>query len=161
MAPATATYEQGAIMTGYHKILVPTDFSPHSAEAIRHAAVICRHYEASVDLIHVYNPIYYPLPDGYVLYSAGQLSALLSTFDKQLAQSKEEALAAGATEVTTKLLQGVPAQEIVSQAVGGGYDLIVMGTHGRTGFQHALVGSVAEKVVRTAPCAVLTVRLRT
>ncbi len=147
-------------MTGYHKILVPTDFSPHSSEAIRHAADLCQHYEATLELIHVYNPIYYPLPDGYVLYSASQLSALLNTFDKQLARSKEEALAAGAHEVETRLLQGVPAQEIVSVATDGAFDLIVMGTHGRTGFQHALVGSVAEKVVRTAPCAVLTVCLR-
>ncbi|HWM86759.1 MAG TPA: universal stress protein, partial [Kofleriaceae bacterium] len=64
----------------------------------------------------------------------------------------------GLREVGTNISQGVPFAEVVREAREGGFDLIVMGTHGRTGLRHALIGSVAEKVVRKAPCPVLTVR---
>jgi nucleotide-binding universal stress UspA family protein len=74
-----------------------------------------------------------------------------------LAKAKVQAESVGALEVGTKLLQGVAWDEIVRFAKTEGFDLIVMGTHGRTGIKHALLGSITEKVVRTASCPVLTV----
>jgi nucleotide-binding universal stress UspA family protein len=79
----------------------------------------------------------------------------------QLAKSKTEAQQLGVKEVATRLLTGVPWDEIVSAARSdSAVDLIVIGTHGRTGLAHVLLGSVAEKVVRHAPCPVLVVRGR-
>jgi universal stress protein A len=63
--------------------------------------------------------------------------------------------------VETTQLQGIPAQEIITLAETGGFDLIVMGTHGRTGVPHMLIGSVTERVIRHAPCPVLTLRQAT
>jgi nucleotide-binding universal stress UspA family protein len=78
---------------------------------------------------------------------------------RQLEEAKGEAQRAGATAVDTKLLQGAVAPEIVDYAKQGDYDLIVIGTHGHTGLKHALLGSVAERVVRLAPCPVLSLRV--
>jgi nucleotide-binding universal stress UspA family protein len=146
-------------MKPFQKILVPTDFSAHSAEAVRFAADLSKRYEASVSLVHLYQPIAYAIPDGIMIFPAPQLADMLAEFQKLLDLARQEALAAGAVQVDTQLLQGVIHSEIVNVARQGAYDLIIMGTHGRTGIKHALIGSVAEKIVRTAPCPVLTVRL--
>jgi nucleotide-binding universal stress UspA family protein len=73
--------------------------------------------------------------------------------------AKHELLANGALQVDTSLEYGNPDREIVNFARAGGFSMIVMGTHGRGGLSHALMGSVAELVVRRAPCPVVTVRL--
>jgi nucleotide-binding universal stress UspA family protein len=145
-------------MKPFTKIIVPVDFSPHSDAAIRIAADLSRKYEASVTLVHVYEPVAYALPEGYVLYTADQLASLLSTFEQRLAAAREIAQREGTISPDTKLLQGSAGSEIVDYAQKNGFDLIVMGTHGRTGLKHALMGSVAEKVLRRAHCPVLTVR---
>lgn len=145
-------------MTAFTKILVPVDFSSHSQSAIRAAADLSKRYDASVTLVHVYQPVALTLPDGYVLYTPSQMADLLSAFDKQLKASKKEAEAAGALRVETSLLQGVIASEILEFAKQQGSDLIVMGTHGRTGIRHVVMGSVAERVLRMAHCPVLTVK---
>jgi nucleotide-binding universal stress UspA family protein len=145
-------------MKPFKSILVPVDFSSHAQEAIRTAADLSVKYDASVTLVHVYQPVAYALPDGYVLYTPKQLADLLSECEKLLASAKREAEAAGARRVEIHQLQGVAATEIIEFASGRGIDLIVMGTHGRTGIGHALLGSVAERVLRKAPCPVLTVK---
>jgi nucleotide-binding universal stress UspA family protein len=144
-------------MRPFTKILVPVDFSPHSAEAIRYAGEFSRRYEADVTLVHVFQPVSYLVPDGFVLFTPTQFNELTTEFEKQLAGAKDAALSAGATRVETKLLQGAPFEEIVDLAREGNFDLIVMGTHGRTGLKRAAIGSVAERVVRKAPCPVLVV----
>jgi len=145
-------------MKPFRKILVPVDFSAHSARAVRMAAGIARRYEASLDIIHVYEPLAYPLPEGYVMLTQEQLDALFAEFDRQLQGAKETALAAGALQVDTHVRQGLAVSEICNLARDGAYDLIVMGTHGRTGLEHFLLGSVAERVLRGAPCPVLSVK---
>jgi universal stress protein A len=147
-------------MTPFKKILVPTDFSRHSAEAVSAAADLSRRYEASVTLAYVFEPVTYALPEGHVMQSPPQVEEMRSVFEERLVQAEADARAAGALDVSAKLLTGPVAPEIADFAKVGGYDLIVMGTHGRTGLRHLMLGSVAEKVVRTAPCAVLTVRVR-
>lgn len=147
-------------MPQIRKILVPIDFSPHSAEATSWAADLARRYDATIKLVHVYQPVTMVLPEGYVLKSASALAELMHSLDQALADAKSdlERTAPGLT-IDAELLQGAPFAEVVRHAREHGFDLIVLGTHGRTGLRHALLGSVAEKVVRKAPCPVLTVRL--
>ena len=144
-------------MRPFKRILVPVDFSPHSEEAIRYAVDVAQKYDGTLTLAHVYQPIAYSVPDGLVFYTPAQLGELLSELERQLEQMRVQAEKAGALRVESKMLQGVPSDEVAALAKEGGYDLIVMGTHGRTGLRHALMGSVAERVLRSAPCPVLTV----
>lgn len=145
-------------MKPFRKILVPVDFSTHSAEAVRYAADLSRRYEASVTLAHAHQPAEYAFPEGYLLHKASDQPSIRAQLEQQLSAAKAEAQGAGALGVETKLLEGVASAAIVGFAETSEQDLIVMGTRGRTGLGHALLGSVAEKVVRTAPCPVLTVR---
>jgi nucleotide-binding universal stress UspA family protein len=147
-------------MVPFRKILVPTDFSKHSNEAVNTAADLSRRYEAAVTLAYVFEPVTYALPEGHVMQSPPQLEEMRSVFEQRLVKATAEAEAAGALRPEWKLLTGPVANEITDYAQQGQFDLIVMGTHGRTGLRHLVLGSVAEKVMRSAPCAVLTVRVR-
>jgi universal stress protein A len=145
-------------MSGYKKILVPVDFSLHSGEATRVAADLAKRFDASLTLAYVYDPLAYAPPDGFALMRQPEIDALLAAFRAQLESSQRLALDAGAPRVDAKLLQGFVAGQLVEFASRGEFDLIVMGTHGRTGLQHLVMGSTAERVVRLAHCPVLTVK---
>jgi universal stress protein A len=145
-------------MKAFRKILVPVDFSPHSEQALRVAGEIARRYEGTLDIVHVYDPIAFSLPDGYVMFTQSQIEELFAVFDEQLGRMKTMAEAAGAAQVDTHVRQGAAATDICDFAQQGKFDLIVMGTHGRRGLSHLLLGSVAERVLRMAPCPVLTLR---
>ena len=145
-------------MKPFQKILVPVDFSACSAEAVRVAAELSARFEAALTIVHVYDPLVYALPDGFTFMPQPAVDQLLQAFHDQLAQTKLQALEAGATRVETQVLQGFVAGAIVERAARGSFDLIVLGTHGRTGMQHLLIGSTAERVVRLAACPVLTVK---
>ena len=139
------------------KILVPVDFSDYSSEMVAFAADLAGRYEASLHLLHVHQPMTYTLPDNQVVLTASQLSQIYETLKKRLNDLKQAAQGALPTPIETTLLEGFAATEIVRFANDSGCDLIVMGTHGRTGVKHWLIGSVAERVVRTSSCPVLTV----
>jgi nucleotide-binding universal stress UspA family protein len=145
-------------MKPFKNILVAVDFSSHSDEAVRIAADLSRRYEGTLTLVYVFQPVNYPMPEGYVLYTPNQVAELTGNFERLLAASKKMAEAAGAVGVRTRLLQGLVTMELLEFARTERADLIVMGTHGRTGLAHALLGSVAERVLRKASCPVLTVR---
>ncbi|MEY4581577.1 MAG: hypothetical protein RL701_6280 [Pseudomonadota bacterium] len=146
-------------MKPIQKLLVPTDFSEHSAFALEWGADLAKRYGASLTLVHVYPVVNYAAAEGFALYTPQQLANLLTQLDQQLKAAAAQARAAGLTAVETSLVQGDAYQELL--ALAPNYDLVVMGTHGRTGLKHALLGSVAEKLVRTATCPVLTVRANT
>jgi nucleotide-binding universal stress UspA family protein len=116
-------------------ILLATDFSEASEPAVQAARAYARAFGARVHVLHVAAPG----TEGLTLLMSG-LTAML-----------------GPDTVVRSVVGGAPATEIVRYARDHPIDLIVMGTHGRTGMSRALLGSVAERVVRTAPCAVLTV----
>jgi nucleotide-binding universal stress UspA family protein len=142
----------------FTKILVAVDFSAHARAATSVAIELARRDRASITFVHVHQPLTYVLPEGVIGLSAEQMEQLWADMRRELEASKDVAVTGGVAEVDTRLLQGNPAGEIAALARSGGFDLVVTGTHGRTGIRHALIGSVAEKVVQRAPCAVLTVR---
>ena len=145
-------------MKPFRKILVPVDFSAHSARAVQMAAELARRFDGTLDLVHVFDLVAYPLPDGYVMFTRPQLDGMFERFGQELAKCKQLALAAGAPRVETHVREGACAADICDFARDGSFDLIVMGTHGRRGLNHLLLGSVAERVLRSAPCPVLTLK---
>lgn len=145
-------------MKAPRKILVPTDFSRFADEALAWACDLAKRYDAELTLLHVYQIPALALPEGYVLPRPEAMSDLMGKLDEALRGERKKAEAAGVKEVRTVLAEGTPFAEIVRVAREGRHDLIVMGTHGHTGLTHALLGSVAEKVVRKAGCPVMVVR---
>lgn len=146
-------------MTSFKTILVPVDFSEHSDEALRVAVELTELFGARLHVTHVYQiPVYGGVGD----YGAiqGQLMETVRDGAKQALDDAVAKLRSKGIEVEGHLREGFPAERIVELAEEVGADLLVMGTHGRTGLQHFLLGSVAERTLRTAPCAVLTVRQR-
>lgn len=145
-------------MSIFQKILVPVDFSPYASYALRTAADLARRFGGSVTILHVRDPLPYAFPGDLQPLSADQQAQLRAEIDREMAALRVRAGTAGASGVETLVAEGSPAEEIARCAERSGCDLIVIGTHGRRGFQRLVLGSVAERVVRLAPCAVLTVR---
>jgi nucleotide-binding universal stress UspA family protein len=140
------------------KILVPTDFSESARHALGYALSLAEEFHAEVTLLHVveemavgYASDLFPVPMAEVFH---EISAYAR---KELAT-----LASGGRErglaVKECLLQGKPSNEIVRVAAEEAFDMIVLGTHGRGVLDHALFGSTTDRVVRKAPCPVLTCR---
>jgi nucleotide-binding universal stress UspA family protein len=142
----------------WKRILCPIDFSDASRAALETACDLARRFDAKVALFHAYPVPGYTFPDGSFVASAKMLDELADQAKRHLDEWKALAETAGVKEVETATAVGEPAHEIVDFATRNRADLLVLGTHGRTGLSHALMGSVAERVVRKAPCPVLTVR---
>ena len=143
----------------YQHILVPVDGSPTSDRALQEALKLAKQQNAQLALIHVMEEVWYVDNESYLNYAELQKSVRISS-EKILARAQEAALQAGMTP-TVKLLEARGdriANVIVSEAKCWPADLIVIGTHGRSGFSHMLFGSVAEGVVRTAHIPVLLIR---
>lgn len=145
-------------MSTFHKILVPVDFSEHSTLALDTAVSLAKDFGASLTIVHVYEPLAVAVPQGYQLFSEAQLTRLFEELQQALAQQRQRAEAAGVAKVAAELLHGFAVSEVQNYARENAFELIVMGTHGRRGLSHAFLGSVAERLVRVAPCPVLTVR---
>jgi len=145
------------------RIVVPVDFSETSLRALDYAVQLSRPLNARLTVVHVVEPVYYPMAgdlDGLGL----NLSAVYTEIERA-ARARMTQLAAKLKArrivVRTLLTHGTPHHVIVESAKKLKADLIIMSTHGRTGLSHALMGSVAERVVRLAGCPVLTVSGRT
>ena len=140
------------------RILVPTDFSTASDAALDFAKSIARTFNASLHLLHVFEDpvVTVGFTEAYAPLPPTTRVALVDDARRQLANrlSAEER---ERFDATTEVVSGASAMAIVEYAQDHAIDLIVMGTHGRTGVAHLLIGSVAERVVRLAPCPVLTV----
>jgi nucleotide-binding universal stress UspA family protein len=148
-------------MKPFRKILIPVDFSPASRRALHHALGLARAYAATVHVVHVWEPPGLVKAD-LDAWSTGHVEAMPAAArraaDDQMRELLDDFGFAASERPEYEILAGDPARAIVEMVNAGGYDLIVMGTHGRTGFSRLLVGSVAENVVRRARCPVLTVR---
>jgi nucleotide-binding universal stress UspA family protein len=137
-------------MINIRKILYPTDFSSYSNQAYFHAVALAENHGASLTILYVY------APDFGTPNVSTKGGANRQYWREQLEQIRPVDARISVQHV---LLEGDPATEIVRYAADAGIDLIVMGTHGRTGLERLLMGSVAEKVMREAPCSVLVVKL--
>jgi nucleotide-binding universal stress UspA family protein len=146
-------------MDAIQKILVPIDLSNHSERVLGLAAELCRRHEAEATLLHVWDPLLIATPHNEQVFNPRWTPQDVSHVASELAAAKQALLAAGVLRVDVVLEHGRVDREIIELAHAGGFDLIVMGTHGRTGFSHVLIGSIAERVVRRAPCPVMTVRM--
>ncbi len=136
------------------KVLVATDFSPFSERAVDHAVGMAVKFDAEILLVHVIESLNYSLTDtmtvvGHEKALSVTATALLENLVKQLIDKN--------VSVRSFLANGTPYREIITKSQEEVVDLIVVGTHGRTGVEHFLLGSVAEKVIRLAACPVLTV----
>lgn len=138
-------------------ILVPTDFSQGSTEAFDTALEMARDAGARLTLFHVHHVPTTVFPDVILPLAPELMQNVQHSVDLVLEQLRERAAAAGVV-TDCKTVIGTTHVAICDAAEELGVDLIVIGTHGRGGLSHALLGSVAEKVMRKAPCPVLTVR---
>ena len=140
------------------RILLPTDFSSYSATATQYACELATKFDAELHLLHALE-VHLSSTPGFALglalpqyvheSRAAAEKALASVLDPQWSVGRK---------VVQAVVEGSPKVEIVRYARTRQIDLIVLATHGRSGLAHVIIGSVAESVVRTAPCPVLTVR---
>jgi nucleotide-binding universal stress UspA family protein len=139
-------------------ILAPVDFSDYSKRAVEMARDLAKAFGAKLSLLHVIEPPPYPI-EGYA--PAGVEAALMDELERQATQELAQLLPAAETagvEVARHVVIGSPYRKIIETAEAERVDFIVMATAGRTGVSRLVMGSVAERVVRTAPCPVLTIR---
>jgi nucleotide-binding universal stress UspA family protein len=144
-------------MSRFHNILVATDFSQTAEDAVAAAAELSRSNHAQLHLLHV-------VPEVQIPYAIEPVVFDVSEIVRQGIAAGREQLAALALRhptdpglLTTDVVNGVPAAEILRYAAAHAIDLIVLGTHGHGFLQRLLIGSVAERVARHAPCALLLV----
>ena len=146
-------------MITWLEILCAVDFTASSRTALEHAADLARRFDARLALVHVWRgaraagPGLAVAPPALTLGEEAELGRKLDDW-------KREAERLAGREVPAVLTSGAPAEDVVRLAAERHVDLVVVGTHGRTGVRHALLGSVAEGIVRQAPCAVLVARAR-
>jgi nucleotide-binding universal stress UspA family protein len=144
------------IIMEIRQILAPTDFSESSKQAVASACELAQTFGAKLLLLHVVELPSYPIEGLPPSHLGG---TLLEDLEKQATSELAQVLAKEAeVKVVRRVVMGIPYRKIVEVAEAEKVDLIVMATHGRTGLSHLVMGSVAERVVRTAPCPVLTIR---
>jgi nucleotide-binding universal stress UspA family protein len=138
------------------RIIVATDFSEGSDTAMEQAIGLASALGASLDLVHVLDPALLTTPAGLGGVAMGDADVLIERIDEALASRVERVQRAGLV-CQSDSLDGFPPREIVRHARKTGADLIVLGTHGRTGIAHAIMGSTAERVVQRSSCPVLVI----
>lgn len=142
----------------FKKILCPLDFSLSSRRAMSVAVDLARATNAELVLVHVWQVPSVMTPS-IGPYPGDVIESLVADDERSLAEAVTEARKLGAAQVTSRFQTGAPWERIVATlSAEPGFDLVVMGSEGRTAFQRMLLGSVAEKVLRRAPCSVLVVR---
>lgn len=146
-------------MTAIRRILFPTDFSEQSKAAERLACELAGQFQAELHVLSVLEDAYFlaPEPSSMLMLPPNLFAEAKKQIEESVAKVPSEEWSRGKQVVRATRI-GSAYSEIVKYANEHKIDLIVIGTHGRTGLMHVLLGSVAERVVRHAPCAVLTVR---
>ena len=144
---------------GFKKILVAVDFSEPSHKALQAAAQISAETGAELVLVHVWRPNSQTY--GGPVFPISFAEDYIKDAGVKLTSLQQVAEAAGAKRVSSEVLTGAPWHEVIEMVrKDTSFDLIIVGSHGLTGFKHVLIGSVAEKIVRHASCPVLVVRTR-
>lgn len=145
----------------FKKILVPVDFSTCSGAALDYAVSLSKQLGAALEVVHAFEiPTFVP---PHVVVVMGEVEASLSEHAEREARQQLEAFLHSrgvGSDTKRELLLGPPAHTVLERLAQNDVDLVVMGTHGRTGISRWVMGSTAEKVLRGAPCPVLTVRTK-
>jgi nucleotide-binding universal stress UspA family protein len=146
-------------MISLKKILVPTDFSDYSNNALKYGCALSEKFDSELHLLHVLQDLVAMVPEPGLAFPppGNYMQELQASAEKALSQLPEAGWKHGPS-IIRETRNGPPFVEIVRYAREHDIDLIVIGTHGRGGLVHMLLGSVAEKVVRKSPCPVLSVR---
>jgi nucleotide-binding universal stress UspA family protein len=147
-------------MNKFQRILFPSDFSELSTHALDYAKSLAETYNAELHVIHVVDEAYqYWMALGPNSLPVGPSpEEMLAASTQEIEKFVQEHLGGTTLQVRSKVLAGRPFMEIIRYARENQIDLIVLGTHGRGGLKHVLLGSVTERVVRKSPCPVLTIR---
>lgn len=143
----------------FKNILFPTDFSNNSKSARDYACEFADQFGAKLHVLNVVEDVALMLPESgmFLTLPVPQVQEIVQAAEAEL-QTTLDPVWATAHDCSLQVAVGTPFQEIVRYVERHGIDLIVMGTHGRTGLRHLLLGSVAERVLRQAACPVLTIR---
>jgi nucleotide-binding universal stress UspA family protein len=141
------------------KILFPTDFSEGSYHALPYAVDLSKHYSAKLYIIHVIYDIFKATDSHIPHVSADELYREMSDWAGKEIESCCVEEIRGLTNVEKVVLKGIPHEEIINFASEEKIDMIILGTYGKVGIERFIFGSTAEKVVRRAPCPVMTVRI--
>ncbi len=144
-------------MIKYRRLLCPVDFSDVSDNAFQVATDLAVILKADLHVMHVFQMPASALPEGVYEVPDGVEDKIKDNLSKRLGEFVKNN-STSEINITTGLYEGFPHVEIINSADETNADMIVMGTHGRTGFSQVLLGSVAERVVRLAPCPVVTVK---
>ncbi len=148
-------------MSEIRTILCPVDFSDASKAALGYAAMLAARFDARIDVLHIAEPGPYDMAGDVIRAESttgGVAGQARSALNKRVDALVQEAAGDAKARVKTIVESGYPAQCILARLEREDYDLAVMGTAGRKGVAHLLMGSVAETVVRSSPCPVLTLR---
>jgi nucleotide-binding universal stress UspA family protein len=139
------------------RILVPLDFSDQAATVLEWAAHLAEQHQSRLVLLHAYHlPVEFQQLEG--AYLPPDFWSNVKAEAEQSLRGYAQDLEGRGLQVETLVREGYPASVIVDEAEGQGVDLVVIGTHGHSGLKHMLLGSIAERVVQKAPCAVLAVK---
>lgn len=145
-------------MLAWKRICCAVDFSDTSRRALQVATDVTRLVSGDLTILYVWQMPILAIPEVAMYAPPDFWERMSRDADELLEKWRQEASAMVATQVSAVRRDGTPAEEIVRFAGDQKMDLLVLGTHGRTGFQRAMIGSVAERVVRHAPCPVLAVK---
>jgi universal stress protein A len=143
------------------RVLVPIDFSPSARAALEYGTFVAGRFAAELHVLHVWEPPGYVGPDALALLPIAPGKPGWEQTRAEVLREVDQFLGRGARpgKLDVRVEAGEPSDTILQIARQGGVDLIVMGTHGRTGLSRLLIGSVAEAVLRRSTCPVLTIRV--
>lgn len=142
-------------------LLVPTDFSENANQALGLAKEIARGTQATLHLLHIVEPVVYPADWSYAQVGFADIEQELEENAEKELEKLMAALTKDGFKVETSVRRGRASDEICNYALENSISIISIGTHGRSGLEHFLFGSTTERVLRKAPCPVLSVRLDT
>jgi nucleotide-binding universal stress UspA family protein len=140
-------------------LLVPTDFSANASQALQYAKEIARGTQATLHILHIVEPVVYPADWSYAQVGFADIEQELQENAEKELSALTDGLTKDGYNVVTAVRRGRASDEICNYASENDISIIAIGTHGRSGLEHFLFGSTTERVLRKAPCPVLSVRL--